>query len=203
MEKQLRKNREFPQLLLMAICRTWIIRGSCPAFFLGEKLSENWKQIDGFDGYLVSDHGRICSLKTGLLKPCENSRGYMLVALNGKTKRLHRLVASAFIPNPENKPQVNHIDGDPKNNSVENLEWNTNGENQIHRYEELKKDNKPKSVAKLKDGNIVDVYDSMSECERLEKLPKDSLRDLIRSQRKNKGFYYQFVKDVKNEAKDS
>ena len=67
-----------------------------------------------------------------------NVCGYLQVALQKHKKRkdekIHRLVAEAFIPNPENKPQVNHLDGNKLNNYYKNLEWCTNGENQIHSY---------------------------------------------------------------------
>lgn len=161
-------------------------------------MSENWKPVENYPDYLVSDSGRICSLRTGLIKACENSRGYMLVHLDGKINRLHRVVAKAFIPNPEGKEMVNHKDGDPKNNKAENLEWNTNSENQTHRYSELNKANKRRPVAKMKDGLVVDIYDSISECERAERLAKDSLRDLIRKNVCRRGFYYKYVEDLEN-----
>lgn len=161
-------------------------------------MSEEWKQIEGFSDYLVSDHGRICSLKSGLLKPHENSRGYMLVTLNGETRRLHRIVASAFVPNPDNKEMVNHKDGDPMNNKAENLEWNTNGENQRHRYSVLNKDNCKKQVEKLSGKKVIRTYESVRECERLEGISKDGLRDLIRKQKSRNGFLYRY-KDLKND----
>lgn len=62
-----------------------------------------------------------------------NNRGYKTVRMDGgKTKMIHRLVAEAFIPNPDNKPFVNHIDGNKLNNCLDNLEWCTNGENVKH-----------------------------------------------------------------------
>lgn len=90
-----------------------------------------WKQIKGFENYQISNTGLI---RKGdlILKPFDN-KGYERIELkNGdiKSKKLiHRLVAEHFIPNPLNKPQVNHKDCNKKNNHVDNLEWVTNKEN--------------------------------------------------------------------------
>ena len=114
-------------------------------------MKEIWKDIKGYESfYQVSNLGNVRSLdryvKNGtsnrnikrgrVLKPCINHKGYLQVHLvaNGNSKLvvIHRLVAKAFIPNPQNKAQVNHIDGNKKNNNVRNLEWCTNQENVIH-----------------------------------------------------------------------
>ena len=94
-------------------------------------IDEIWCPIKGYEGlYEVSDKGRVRSLKSGkerILKPLRITCGYLQVQLwkNGKQKMylIHRLVAQAFIPNPDNLPEVNHKDEDKENNSVKNLEW--------------------------------------------------------------------------------
>lgn len=104
---------------------------------------EIWRDITGYEGlYQVSNLGRVKSLKNKsnhknevLLKP-ETSRGYKRVSLSKDDilthHLLHRLVAQTFIPNPDNKPQVNHIDGNKNNNKSSNLEWCTASENRKH-----------------------------------------------------------------------
>ena len=102
---------------------------------------EIWVDIDGFENYQVSTWGRVRGLH-GILKPYENEKGYLKVGLtkDGKChkKRVNRLVAQAFIQNPENLPQIDHIDGNKQNNSITNLRWTDNSKNQIH-YRKLKK----------------------------------------------------------------
>ena len=90
--------------------------------------------------YEVSNFGRVKSLKghEKILKPANNGNGYLFVYLwkNGKGKQsyIHRLVATAFISNPLNKPCINHIDCNPQNNNVDNLEWVTQRENIQYAY---------------------------------------------------------------------
>ena len=102
---------------------------------------EIWKEIPFTNGeYMVSNHGKVKTTKTGrILKPIIDPRGYERVCLfrseRKKRYKVHRLVATVFIDNSDNKPQVNHKDGNKRNNSVENLEWVTNDENMHHSRE--------------------------------------------------------------------
>jgi len=105
-----------------------------------EKSMEKFRKIKGYENYLISDRGRVFNFKfKKFLKPGKDGRGYLLVVLckNGvrKTLKVHRLVANTFIPNPENKPTVNHIDSDRTNNFVSNIEWATYSENNKHAYD--------------------------------------------------------------------
>lgn len=117
---------------------------------------EIWKDIKGYEGLCqASDCGKIRSLerfietshgvkrlmKGTVKKELDNGNGYMYIRINkeGKSKHfyVHRIIAETFIPNPENKPQVNHRNGIKDDNRVENLEWCTVQENQRHKWDVL------------------------------------------------------------------
>lgn len=143
-------------------------------------MEEIWKDIKGYEGlYQVSNLGNIKSLekiqvfpngglnirKEKALKPNKMSNGYLNVRLyNSKQKGygIHRLVAQAFIPNPNNYSQVNHIDGNKQNNFVDNLEWCDASYNQKHAIQTgLKKVHKVKQYD-LK-GNYIKTWKSIKE----------------------------------------
>lgn len=140
-------------------------------------LNEQWMPIPGHEGdYEISNFGRVKSLIKGRIMALTNNDGYLYVKLRGgKHKRVHRVVAQVFIPNPENKPGVNHINGNKQDNRVSNLEWVTAKENMRHAMElgliPKKPNNQPvrypkgylqqKRVDQLaKDGTFIKTWDS-------------------------------------------
>ena len=136
-------------------------------------MTENWKVVNGYPLYEVSDLGRVRRISTGkVLKQSNNIDGYKVVTLyNNKVPkqfRVHRLVAMAFIPNPEDKPVVNHLDEVVYNNEVSNLEWATVKENTNHGNcleKRAKAFGKPVIGVNIKDGSIL-KFPSASEAGR-------------------------------------
>ena len=152
---------------------------------------EIWKDLTGYIGiYQVSNNGRIKSLsrkivrkngqfakvKETILKPGTDRYGYSFVVLcNDRVKRttaIHRLVAAAFIPNPDNLPEIDHIDGDRANNHADNLRWVTVKENQNNPITKSKwigrkaKPHHEKAIEQIKNGIVVNVFVSIQEAAR-------------------------------------
>lgn len=135
---------------------------------------EQWKKIEGFENYSVSTHGRVRNDKRNtimVLRPC--NVGYLRIRLcnNGVNKKflVHRLVAQAFISNPNKLPCVNHIDEDKTNNRIENLEWCTYKYNNNHGTRNNRISTKLKKITKGRPSPnrirvIVDDVEYMSIC---------------------------------------
>ena len=137
-------------------------------------MEEIWKPVtihEYSSSYEVSNFGRVRSLdkrdlphrlrKGKILKLSKPKYPLATLSHNGKIKHIsvHRLVALAFIPNPENKPQVNHIDGNTTNNNVSNLEWATRSENQSHAVRTgLRKRGEDWCRAKLSESEVLEIH---------------------------------------------
>lgn len=167
-------------------------------------------QIKDFPNYYVTDTGELYTRnykRTGRIKKMSLTKYkdwyFGVVLYNNEMrcrKKVHRLVAEAFIPNPENKPCVNHKDGNKLNNCVENLEWCTYSENNLHAFRTLGrkspwkgkfgKDNfGSKTVLQIKDGRIINVFYGTHEAQRETGISQGSITDVCNKKSKTAGGY--------------
>ena len=169
---------------------------------------EQWKVVEGTYGALeVSDLGRVRSnLRDGrILKTQRDNKGYhrlrMTIRRERRSFKLHRLVAQAFVPNPENKPQVNHIDGNKDNNAASNLEWVSNVENAHHAisnglwgnvYKASLKENESRKrpIIAFKDGQAIE-FGSIADAERA--IGSRHITDVLKGKRRQaKGYTFAY-----------
>lgn len=170
---------------------------------------EKWAKTPGNSNYIVSDTGRIRREGSDKDRSVRDKRGYLAVDLydGGKrsTERVHRLVAEAFVPNPDNKPEVNHKDGNKHNNNASNLEWVTSKENCRHAWSQgLMKPSRsmlgrknPNGGRKGKSIRIVEtgeVFASALECEKAIDGNNRHINDCLRGrQNTHRGYHFEYV----------
>lgn len=163
---------------------------------------EIWKAVKGYDGlYEVSNNGKVKNFVSGkLLSPVDNGVGYLKVELwkekRGKKKYVHRMVAEAFLPNLHNKTEVNHIDGNPSNNCVSNLEWVSSSENTKHAvYKGALKawGNKAKPIEAINiESGVVLRFATISEAERA--LSTRHITSVLKGKRNQaKGYTFRYM----------
>ena len=160
---------------------------------------EKYIVINEFDNYAISNLGNIKNIKKGnILTPYLNTNGYLTYTFcqNGvkKTFKLHRLVALYFIDNPNNLPYVNHKDGDKTNNKVENLEWCTAKENDVHaRSSGLKNQEKP-IIAKNIETNETLTFKSVTEAGAFLGINKGTISKVLNGKRnQTHGYKFYFI----------
>lgn len=161
-------------------------------------VEEKWKPIKGYEQrYFVSNLGRFKNLEGHILKQRLNSSGYLQVFLyneTGKKNKLsHRLVALAFVKNQKNANEVNHIDGNKRNNCSSNLQWTTKSENHLHRVYVLGKTNKPVKKVKCVEKNK--IYPSVALATKAMKLKNPiCISNAANGKRKTaRGYHWVFV----------
>jgi hypothetical protein len=156
---------------------------------------ENWIEIKELNGkYSVSSLGRVRNNNSMVIKNAYISpTGYKCFSfqINGiqTIKNLHRLYAQGFIPNPENKRVVNHIDGNKLNNDLSNLEWSTYSENINHAYEKNLRANKKGVIQISLDGFFINEYNSQREAHRQTGVNFQSINNVVNGRKKTAGGY--------------
>ena len=161
-----------------------------------------WKEISEFPNFEISINADIRNIRTKKLRKISiGKRGYPVCSFCKKGKlylrTLHTLFAKAFIPNPNNLPQINHIDGNKNNCSIENLEWCTAKQNNIHaRNTGLHKSDGDKAVLQYDlEGNLIKEFKSASEASRILKISRSNICNVCNHRKNQKGYEYKTYKN--------
>ena len=166
--------------------------------------NEIWKEInienEDTTGYYISSLGRFKNRKGVIMSEYKpHHSGYIYLRVNIKKYALHRLVALAFIENLENKPFVNHIDGNKLNNKVDNLEFVTCSENNLHNYKiGLTNGHKRKIVQYDLEMNEIKKYDTIKEASIISNISLSCIKDVLKTtQRSTKNFIFKYLEEIK------
>lgn len=158
-------------------------------------MEEVWRNIEGFEKYQVSTLGRVRPVVPRYkghryLKPKSDKDGYLYVTISGKSLKIHRIVAKAFIPNPDNLPCINHKSEDKTVNTVENLEWCTHKYNCNYgtRLQRGAK-HRQKKVVQLKNGVPIKMYASISKAAEENGLVASGISNVLHGRRLSYGGY--------------
>ena len=163
---------------------------------------EIWKTIEEAPNYAVSNFGRIKNQMTNhVLKPWNCKNGYQQVSLKVigydkfQKRYVHRVVAQAFIPNIENKREVNHIDGNKTNNKLSNLEWVTSSENQIKRHELGNNKTSHRRIGRFSlNGELIEEYESIVQAAQDMRVTRNAIDCAVHKKHKTScGFVWNFL----------
>lgn len=164
------------------------------------------KEINGFEKYVIDENGNVFNKKDINKSICQwvDNVGYKQVVLylNNKRKymRIHRLVALAYIPNPDNLPQVNHIDGNKLNNNIGNLEWSTNKDNTQHGYDNglyySKKRSHPILVYDKTTKDLLYSFKSIRSLSETLNLNRKTVSSILNGTKKTNNYKYIFEYDL-------
>ncbi len=167
-----------------------------------------WKTIPNYPSYTISDCGEVKN-KYGKTMAQSSNQGYWSVGLAvekiQKNERIHRLVAEAFIPNPNNFPIVNHIDGNKYNNTVNNLQWTTYQGNMLHAHATNLVNSYVRGVRQLDmDGNVIEIYSSLKDAGIAMGVTFQAIyKSCIGSTKTCKGFRWEYVNSQRSEIPSS
>lgn len=162
-------------------------------------VGNKWISVVGNDRYMVNRYGDVMNVRTGMiLKQAKNKAGYKVVDLydpishEKRTRRVHRLVAEAFLENPHGKEDVNHLDGNKENNFVNNLEWATRSENNYHKCRVLgkKPQNIPNPLKPVVCVETGEVFESRSAAARKHKTQQVHINECCEVRRKTAGGFH-------------
>ena len=172
--------------------------------------NNNGKILKNYSNYILYPDGQIYSIKNKkFLKPIKKNNGYFIVNLYNDYKRrksllIHRLIAIAFLENPNNYPEVNHKDENKSNNKVDNLEWCSREYNENYgekKEKELKTKTKNsckngrKEIGQYdKEGNLIKTYESLSEASKLNGISIGNISSVLHGKRKHaSGYFWRFI----------